>query len=173
MNNFIKTLLAGAALGALATAQAAANNAPNLHVTALYAGHVVNKTRIHEPGRQHITYTYSISTYVPASDLGQTVPLGTFYKWNSNDTVCSNPKQKIKVVPKKTKYAKIGTATQTYSLGCSSGPTVFYGDTYHLFNKAGEGQTDHFESILKGKFEQQGLKYEGRLILDVSVAIGE
>lgn len=181
MNTITQALLGGAALLALATSQGSANNLSPFHVTALHAGRMVNKTRIHRPGRIDITYTISTSTHVPASDLGVTVKLGvTYYKWNSQTvsgayTICSNPKQKIKLSTKKTAYAKLGTSTETYSYGCTSGPTVFHGDTYDLFNKAGFGQTDHFVSTLIGKFGRKAPsapRYKGTLNLDVNVGIG-
>ncbi|HEX4157300.1 MAG TPA: hypothetical protein VHY79_02400 [Rhizomicrobium sp.] len=172
MNNLTKRLLAGSAICALATAAAIAGNVPHFSITALHAGHVVNKTRAHTPGRQNLTYTFSVSTYIPASDLHKTVKLPDVYKFNSYSTICSSPKQKIKVVPKKTQYAKIGTYTETYSEGCSSGPTLFYGDTYKLTNPAGEGHNDYFVSSLIGRFKNSHGKYKGTLNLDFTVSIG-
>jgi hypothetical protein len=177
MNSISKTLLAGAAFGALATAPAVADNVPNLNFTALHRSNVVHKTRMTKAGHgedcSRICTGSTVSTYIPASDLDKKVNLiYTFYKWNSNNTICSQPKEKIHVVPKKSQYAQIGTATETYSIGCS-GPTVFYGDTYKLKNPAGEGKTDSFVSTLIGKFWNNGVKYKGALILDVNVNIGE
>ncbi|HEX4157950.1 MAG TPA: hypothetical protein VHY79_05705 [Rhizomicrobium sp.] len=171
MNNITKTLLGGAALCALATAPAIAGNIPAFHVQALHAGHAVNKTKIYQPGRTHLTYTFSVGTYVPASDLGTAVNLiYTYYKWNSSDNLCTQPKMKIKA-PKKTQYAKLGHSTETYSEGCGS-PTVFYGDTYDLTNSKGEGNQDSFQSDLIGKFKNGSTKYLGNLYLDVTVSIG-
>ena len=50
MNAITQALLAGAALGALATAQAIAGNVPYFGITALHAGNVVHKTRMAKPG---------------------------------------------------------------------------------------------------------------------------
>ena len=178
MNAIIQALLGGAALGALATAPALAGDAPHFGITALHAAKVVNKTKVRDPSHQHVTYTFGVSTDVPASDFRQTVHLyGTYYKWSSTfsgSSTCSNPKQKLKT-PKKSIYAKLGKATETYSLGCPSGPTVFYGDTYKLTDAVGEGQTDHFVSTLIGWFQNlgNGQKYKGTLYLDVSVTIGK
>jgi hypothetical protein len=172
MNYITKTLLGSAALCALATAPSMAA-VPAFHVTALHAGHAVNKTLVVEKGRSHLTYTFGVSSYVPASDLNNTVHLiYTYYKWNSNDSLCTDPKEKIKV-PKQSEYATLGTATETYDEGCSNGSTKFYGDTYDLTNSAGDGQTDSFTSKLIGKFENEGTKYKGTLNLDVDVHIGE
>jgi hypothetical protein len=175
VNSITTALLGGTALCALATAPAIAGNISALHVTALHGGHLVNKTRVHSPGRTHLTYTFgSVSTYIPASDLDKKVKLiDTYYKWNSSNSLCTTPKEKIKVVPKKTQYATIGTFTTTYSEGCASGPTVFYGDTYKLTNPEGEGHTDHFVSSLIGWFKNGGQKYKGTLNVDVTVNIGE
>ena len=173
MNVITKTLLCGTALCALATTSAVAANTPHFNFTALHAGRVVNKTRVHTPGREHLTYTFSVSTSIPASDLHKTVYLPGVYKFNSNSTVCSSPREKLKVIPKRTAYAKTGTYTETYSLGCASGPTVFYGATYKLVNPDGEGKTDHFVSRLMGWFQNSQGKYKGTLNLDVTVNIGE
>jgi hypothetical protein len=170
MNLLTKSLLGGAALCALATAPAiAANLHPAMHVTALHAGKAVNKTVIHNQSRTHLTYTFGVYTYVSASNAGTAVKLAaTYYKWNSNGTLCSSPKEKIKV-PKKTKLAKLGHSTETYSEGCASGPTVFTGDTYNL-NAPNTG-TDHFTSTLIGKFNNGSAQYKGTLHLDVTVTI--
>jgi hypothetical protein len=48
---------------------------------------------------------------------------------------------------------------------------VFYGNTYKLTNPEGEGKTDTFVSTLIGKFENNGVKYKGKLNMDVSVTI--
>jgi hypothetical protein len=174
MNDLTKTLLGGVALCALAAVPAVAENHPAFNFTALHAGNVVNKTTIRNHGATHLTYTFSASTSIPASDLHKTVILTTtFYKFNSYSTICSSPKQKIRVDPKRTQYAKIGTVAVTYSEGCASGPTTFYGDTYKLTNPDGEGQIDHFVSSLIGRFKNSRGKYKGTLNLDFSVYIGK
>jgi hypothetical protein len=171
MNSLAKPLLSGVALCALATVPAVASNGPAFHVQALRRGHVVNKTNMQNQKAQHITYTFGVYTYVSASDLYKTIPLaGTFYKWCSTSSCFGpEPRQKIKA-PKKSKYAKIGTATETYTF--SVGPRVFYGDTYKLKDAAGEGQTDTFVSSLYAWFTDNNSKYKGTLNLEVSVAIG-
>ena len=59
----------------------------------------------------------------------------------------------------------------TYSLGCPSGPTKFYGDNYRLMDKARAGKTDRFESSLTAKFRTSHGQYKVRTIPDVSVYI--
>ena len=171
MNNLTKTLLGGVALSVLAAVPAVAQvQIPAMRVTALHAGHVVKKTNLHNPcSAPHCDYTFSVYSYQPASAPKKTHLIYTYYKWNSNSTLCSDPKEKIKA-PKKSIYAKIGTATETYSLGCPSGPTVFYGDTWS--NKTGvAGETDYFVSTLTGKFQNNGIKYKGVLPINVYVVI--
>jgi hypothetical protein len=169
MNNITKTLLGSAALCALATAPAmAAGSHPSLSITALHAGKAVNKTAIHDPKRQKVTYTFGVSTYVPPSDAGVSVHLfATYYKWNSNLTLCSHPKMKNKIKSQPTN-GTAGTATETYSEGCASGPTVFYGDTYDY---SGSGSSDSLVSSLKGKYSNSGVKYKGTLNLDVNITL--
>ena len=175
MNNLTKTLLGGTALTALAAAPALADHAPKFHVAALHPSKVVNKTKVHNYDRAHVTYTFGVYTSVPASDYRKTVYLAsTFYRWSSYDSCYfggTEPKMRIKA-RKESKYAKIGTATESYSFRCPYGPSHFYGDTYKLNDKAGFGQTDTFVSILYGKFQNGSVRYKGTLNLDVSVAIG-
>ncbi len=171
MNNLTTTLLGSVALAALTTAPAMAAKHhpahPAMHVTALHAGKQVNKSRVHQNGAQHITYTFGVYTYYSASSHSAQNLAGTFYKWNSYSTLCSAPAMKIKA-PKKSTYGKIKTGTETYSFGCPSGATVFYGDIYT--NKSGSaGQTDTFVSTLTGKFRNSRGKYKGTLNLDVFV----
>ena len=178
MNAITQALLAGAALGALMTAPAMARPAgPAMPVTALYMGHAVNKTRFHNPGRQHLTYTFEFYTTLKA-ELDKKVPIrGVFYKWNStvsgNYTLCSNPRQKIKFDPKKTRYGKLSVTTETYSYGCPSGPTTFYGADYKLTNADGFGQTDYFVISDIGWFKARGNKYKGTLNMDITANIIE
>lgn len=172
MNKLAKTLLGGVALSALATVPAVAEDHPALHYSALHGGRVVNKTKLQNNQCGRDCYTFTIYTSVPASDLHKTVPLvGTYYKWNSNSTFCSNPRQKLKA-PKKSIYAKVRAATLTYSEGCPSGPLTFYGETYKLTDPSGEGKTDTFSADLIGRFKSDHGTYKGTLHFVVEVAIG-
>jgi hypothetical protein len=172
VNNITKTLLGGAALCALATAPAMAGTLhPAMHVTALHAGHAANKTAIREPSKQHLTYTFGVYTYASASDHSAVKLAATYYKWNSNDTLCSKPKMSVKLSAKKTQFAKLGTSSETYSEGCASGPTTFLGDTYA--NKTGaSGDVDNFVStLLAKKLNLPGGVYKASLHLDVRVTL--
>ena len=162
MNLLTKSLLGGAALCALATAPAiAANLHPAMHVTALHAGKAVNKTVIHNQSRTHLTYTFGVYTYVSASNAGTAVKLAaTYYTWNSNGTLCSSPKEQIKV-PKKTKLAKLGHSTETvFWKAAPRRPDRVH--WRHLQPQCAEhGRTDHFTSTLIGKFNNGSAQYKG------------
>ena len=177
MNKITQTLLGGAAFCALATAPAMAGGAPSIHVAALHPGHqTVLKTSMHKGGIAHITSTIAVSTSVTASDLKHAVKLAaTYYTFYDSGSFCnSSEKQKQVLQSKKTKYAKLGTSTETYSGYCSTAPTVFYGDTYDLTKKSGEGKSDSFVSTLTGKkIHYNGALYDIDVNLDVSVAIGQ
>ncbi len=171
MKKLAKTLLSGAAFSALSVVAAMAQQKhPAFRVTALHAGHAVSKTK--QPCNPHLptcTYTFLVYSYQPASAPPKTHLIYTFYKWNSSSNLCTIPKEKIKA-RRRSIYAKIGTTTETYSYGCSSGPTVFYGDTWT--NKTGvAGETDQFESKLIGHFKHSGNKYKGVLDMTVEVFI--
>lgn len=167
MNNTTKVLLAGAAIGALASAPAMASGV----VTALHAGKVVNKTAVPHASATKVTYTFGVYSSASASSVNQNI-YGTFYKWNSVNssgfyTICSNPKQKLKT-PKHTVYGSTVKGTETYSYGCASGPTVFHGDVYTSTSGAA-GDVDTWVSTLKGKFNGSQGKTKGTLHLDVSL----
>ncbi len=173
MNELDRTLLSSAAAGALMAAPAMAQSAhPAFRITALHEGHMVNKTKKQTNGTCHrdcSTTTFGVYSYQPANAPKKTHLIYTYYRWNSSFTLCSKPKQHV-IAPKKSIYAKIGTATETYSEGCPSGPTVFYGDTWT--NKTGvAGETDTFLSKLVGHYKVNGNKYKGTLPLAVSVFI--
>ena len=99
----------------------------------------------------------------------------TYYSYYDSGSFCnSSEKQKVKLAKKKTQYAKLGTSTETYSGYCSTAPTVFYGDTYDLTKKSGEGKTDSFVSILVGrKIHYNGGLYDIEMKMDVTVLIGQ
>ncbi len=173
MNALTKTLLGGVAISALAIVSAAAKNDPGISVSALHAGRVVNKTKVHNHGAMHITYTFSVYSTVAFNDYfkNKKALLGTFYKWNSYSTLCSNPKQKVTFDSKKTQYGKIGPATETYSFGCPSGATVFYGAKYKITDPDAKGHADHFVVHNKGTFNNSRGKYKGTLNLDTTLTI--
>jgi hypothetical protein len=170
MNNLTKTLLCGAALSVLTAIPATAQHKhPSFSFRAFHAGRVVNKTKLRNPGAMHLTYTFGVYDYIQAQ-LNTKVWLGGS-KWNSYSTICSAPKTKVKFAAKKTQYGKINAATQTYSLGCSSGPTTFYGVDYKLKDPAGKGKIDLFRYSVIGTFKNANGKYKGTLNADVSLTL--
>jgi hypothetical protein len=180
MDKISQTLLGGAALCALATAPAMAGDVPNLHVFALHGGNVIHKTRLAKTGHREdcsrVCTGSTVSTSIPASDLHKVVKLAaTYYSYYDSGSFCnSSQKQKVKLAKKKTQYAKLGTSTETYSGYCSTAPTVFYGDTYDLEKKSGEGKTDTFVSTLIGRnIHYNHQLYNLKTILDVVVHIGQ
>ncbi|HEY6578371.1 MAG TPA: hypothetical protein VIY09_03545 [Rhizomicrobium sp.] len=151
MNKITQTLLGGAAFCALATAPAMAADAPV--VAALHSGHqTVLKTNMHKAKPGNLTTTIAISS-TDTAGLKQVQKLAyTYYTYYDSGSFCnSSEKQKETLQSRKTQYAKLGTSTETYSGYCSTAPTVFYGDTYELVKKSGEGKVDSFVSALVGK----------------------
>jgi len=171
MNNLTKTLLGSVALTALAASPAfAAKLHPAMHVSAAHAGgKVVNKTNMHNQKAGHITYTFSVYTSASASNHSPVNLAQTFYKWNSYSSTCTAPKQKIKVA-KKTTYGTAKGGTETYSLGCPSGPTVYRGVVY-TNNSGTSGQTDVAHSDLKGTFKNSNGKYKGQLNITSQISL--
>jgi hypothetical protein len=178
MNKLTQTLLTGSAFCALMAAAPAVAQPkhPAMHVTALYAGHAVNKTKVHgvhDCRWNCSTYTYGIYSSKSA-DARNSNLYGTYYKWNSAPngyyTLCSHPKQHVQIA-KKSVYAKIDSGTETYSFGCPSGRVVFYGDVWT--NKTGvSGDVDKFQSSLIGHWKgPNGQKYIGTMDFDVEVTI--
>jgi hypothetical protein len=175
MNKITQTLLGGAACCALASASAMAAGAPSIHAAALHPGHqTVLKTAMQNGKIAHLTSTLAISTSDSAG-LKQTVKLiATYYTYYDSGSFCNKTeKQKQVLQSKKTKYAKLGTSTETYSGYCSTAPTVFYGTTYELTKKSGEGKEDSFVSTLVGKkIHYNGNVYDINTNMDISVAVG-
>lgn len=164
--------MAGAAICTIGAAPAFAGSAPHFNVVALHGG-AVTKSVMHT-NTTNVTYTISVATSVSVAS-GYKVPTklaATYYTFQSNGSICQAPKkEKVKLAAKKTKYAKLSTSTETYSEGCSSGPTTFYGDVYDLIKKSGKNKTDSFVSTLTADFTSSGTKYKGTLNLDVGVSI--
>jgi hypothetical protein len=171
MNKITQTLLGGAACCALASASAMAADAPV--VAALHAGHqTVLKTSMHKGKPSNLTTTIAINS-TNTSGLKKVQKLiYTYYTYYDSGSFCnSSEKQKETLQSKKTKYAKLGTSTETYSGYCSTAPTVFYGDTYELTKKSGQGKVDSFVSALVGKkIHYNGQIYNITQNEDVSVS---
>ncbi len=173
VDGLTKALLGGVALSVLTNASAIAEHKhPAFNVTALHAGRTVNKTKLHNQGATHLTYTFGVYSTLHAV-LDQKVPVNVFYKWNSSGNLCTSPPEKEKFNPKKTLYGKLSRATETYSEGCSSGPTTFYGVDYKLTDPNGFGHTDYLNIVLIGRYKNGGTTYKGTLNLDVTAFLEE
>jgi hypothetical protein len=156
MNNLTRTLLAGVALCALTAVPAIAESAGPFHITALHGGRVVNKTKIHNHGVTHITYTFGVYATLSAS-----TKVGTKFDLGSMQ-LCPAPK-KIKAL-KKSQYGKIHLQVETYSNGCAKIDTI-----YKVTTPPVSGEVDTFEIILSNNFEQNGTKYKGTYNLDYTI----
>lgn len=173
MDKLTQTLLGGVALGAFAAAPALAEQKqPVSHFTALHGGRVVNKTKMHNHGATHVTYTLGVYSYIPfTSAYHQKVHVEATYYLYSNSSVCHPNRKHFRVDQKKTAYGKTSVGTETYSLGCPSGPTTIYGMDYKITDPNAKGQTDHAEATYYAKFTNDGTKYKAKLNLDVSITI--
>jgi hypothetical protein len=172
MNNLTIALLGGVSATALVAVSASAgtmNHMTGQHLTALHAGKVINKSKMHNAGTTKIYSTISVFTYGTTSSNKQEL-LGTFYKYNNSGDLCSVPKKSKIKAAKKSVYGKVATGSITYYEGCPGAQPTFYGD--YWTNKSGKsGQTDTFQSVLTANFTNGGAKYKGQLTLDVNVFI--
>ena len=155
MNNLTRTLLCGAALGALTAVPAVADSAGLFDVTALHAGSVVKKTRM-QHGATHVTSTISVFTYMP----GTVGTKSTILHQKSCNTTAP---LKVKA-PKKTFYGKITVRTETYSNGCE-----LVEATYKLLKQPEPNTMDSFPISLTTKFDQNGTKYKDTLNLNYTL----
>lgn len=175
MHKLTTALLGGAALSILGIAPGVAGNPPGPHVQALHEGRLVRKGGGWHRCHPHVscyTYTLGVSSSVPASGFRKKVKLvNTFFKWCSNGTCFTEPKQWVKV-PRKSEYGKVNAASVTTRTSGGERTFVYYGDAYKLTDKSGLGKTDTFVSSLKAEWERAGFKYKAMLNLDVSVTIG-
>jgi hypothetical protein len=147
-------LLAGASLATFGASAAYAERAPTIHVAALHPGHAVVKTAMHSSKASNLTSTFLVySSVSTAADYKvKTHLIYTYYAYYDSGSFCGTKNGKTKVIlsTKKTAYAKLSTAVETYSEGCGT-PTSFYGDVYDLTTKTAVGQVDSFVSDLYGK----------------------
>ncbi len=169
-------LLASVSLCTICAGAAFASTSPHALVAQMHPGHAVVKTSLHNTPGSGLTSTAAVSTGVSTSaDYKKKTKLAaTYYTFLNSGTFCSPPKEKVKLSEKKTKYAKLGTSTETYSEGCGT-PSTFYGDVYDLQTQKATGKTDTFTSSLDGKnVHFDGTVYKkAKLNLDVSVAISQ
>ena len=157
--NFAKTLLAGAALCALATAPAMA--APNIHLKAAPMGaHALKiksvsvghaKTGIHDPSFTNYTVTFTLSGSLSRSYFFKKFVLLYAYDWTNGCTDVGT-KEVFKSVPNLTAVHKIKAATTTGT--CSGSPLVFHGPDYKLLSNS--ATFDSFTGALIAKKTSSG-----------------
>jgi hypothetical protein len=156
------TLLASVALcGLMAAPALAKGGAPNIHLAAPHGVQAVHVKNGVSP-----SYHQNTTNFTETVTFSAVLSISTYFKqkidllgetWY-NESSCAQPtKQKWKKLPKKTKYAKVGTATSTGTIGgCGSTIFTFQDITYDLISKkAKAGKTDKVSGDLVAK------KFEG------------
>ena len=160
MNFLTKTLLAGAALGALTTAPALA--APNIHlvgkvgVQLTATGLVHQKTNVRGIRTPNITVTTSIHGTFTSAAFYRKPTLLYAYDW-TNGCTDTGTAESFKSKPAKTAVHKIkqGSLTGTRSAsGCGSTIFTYYGPKYT--RKVKGNTTDHFTGTLKATGSSSG-----------------
>lgn len=159
MNFLTKTLLAGAAIGALGTAPALA--VPNIHLIGKAVGVQLSatglahqKTNVRGIRTPNITTTISISGTFTSAAFYKTPTLLYAYDWTAG-CVDTGTSESFKSKPKKTAVHKIkqGTTTGTRS-GCGTTIFTYYGPKYD--RKVKGTSTDHFVGKLVAKGTASG-----------------
>jgi hypothetical protein len=165
-------LCAGAALGAI-TATSAMAGTPPAQVLAIAGGpDFALKTRFRLPHAKSITYTVSVTTTISTAAAYKVKTKIGPYLWVSNNSLCQEPgREKLTLATRKTRYAKLGKAIETYSEGCGK-PIHFYFTTYELGTRTAAGKTDYFAATLKAKVIYDGVDYDATLNIDTGVHIG-
>ncbi len=152
--SFTKTLLTGAAIGALCAAPALARTAPNIHLAGIASKAKMttkgshSKTDVANPNYTNLTQTVSFfnslsfaaDTEVPVLLFGET--------WQDTNT-CTPPAHEHASYPHRTAAAKINHGTSTGpTSACPNSTFTFYGPLYTLENNTG---TDSFKGVLKAR----------------------
>jgi hypothetical protein len=170
-----KTLLAGVALCALATAPALAS-APSFHLAGMTArsvtmhnGSVHSKTDIRDPGYTNFTATETFDASISETGFYKNPVLLWSQVWlySSCGTVVPNEKGKAVVKPK---YGKIaaGTMTGTAS-GCTNGTIyTFIGPVYTLKSTTATSDSFTFDVDAKAPGVRYKLYLVGKTDLKIS-----
>ena len=161
--SFVKTLLAGVALCALATAPALAQ-APNIHLAgmtarniAMHSGVMHSKTAIHDPAYTNFTSTMTFTGKIAESAFYKVPTLLWAQAWLYGSCGSEVPNQKGKKISS-TSVGKVavGTTTGTAS-GCTNGTIyTFYGPLYTL--KSTTATSDSFTFDVDAKATGLGYK---------------
>jgi hypothetical protein len=161
MNALTKTLLAGAALGALTAAPAMST--PNIHLVGKavgvqlgLTGLVHHKTNVTGSKTPNFTTTASISGTFTSAAFYKTPTLLYAYDW-LNGCTDTGTKESFKSAPKKTAVHKIKTGSVTGTRSASGcGATIFTYRGPNYDRKVKGTSTDHFVGTLKAKGTSSG-----------------
>jgi hypothetical protein len=172
--SFGKTLLAGAALCALATAPALAS-APNFHLAGMTArsitmhnGSMHSKSAIRDPGYTNFTETVTFAGTISETGFYKNPVLAWAEIWlySSCGAAVPNEKGKAVVKPKNGKVSA-GSLTGTAS-GCTNGTVyTFIGPVYELKSKTATSDSFTFDLDAKAP----GIKYKLYLVGNTDLKI--
>ncbi len=152
--SFTKTLLAGAAIGALCTAPALARTAPNIHLAGIQTNAKMtvkspshSKTDVGTTKYTDITQTVTFSSSVNFTADGE-VPILLFGETWQDTATCIPPAHEFAQYPRQTAAAsvRIGTSTGPTS-ACPNTTFTFYGPLYTLERR--HVRTDSFKGLLR------------------------
>jgi len=154
--SFTKTLLAGAAIGALCTAPALARMAPNIHLAGIASkakvtikGASHSKTDVANPNFTNITETYSFFNSLSFAADNE-VPVLLFGETWQDTASCIPPAHENARYPRRTPAANVATGTSTGpTSACPNSTFTFYGPLYTLERR--HGGADAFSGALKAR----------------------
>jgi hypothetical protein len=172
--SFGKTLLAGVALCALATAPALAK-APSFHLAGMTARNITmqsgvmhSKSNIHDPGYTNFTTTINFAGTISYAGFYKNPVLLWAEVWLYSQCGTEVPNEKGKAVVKPTAgKVKAGTETGAAS-GCATNVIyTFYGPVYTLKSKTATSDSFTFDVDAKAT----GIKYKLFIVGNTSLNI--
>jgi len=171
--SFTKTLLAGAAIGALCTAPALARTAPNIHLAGIASKAKMttkgshSKTDVANPN--YINITQTVSFFNSLSFAADTeVPVLLFGETWQDTASCVPPTRESATYPRRTHAALISTGTSTGpTSACPNSIFTFYGPMYDL--RARNATGDSFSGSVDAKrYSGYNLTLNGNTILTIT-----
>jgi hypothetical protein len=173
--SFGKTLLAGAALCALATAPALAS-APSFHLAGttaraitMHNGSMHSKTDVRDPGYTNFTETVTFAGTISETGFYKNPVLVWAEVWLYSSCGTAVPNEKGKVA-KKAAHGKVAAGTSTgTATGCTNGTVyTFIGPVYTLKSKTATSDSFTFDLDAKAP----GIKYKLKLVGNTNLTIG-